>query len=73
MLCKFFATFPDLDSVGSGYIRLLNQSSIRTLFFAHDAITVLNSRVDLICEVIAIFDCKQKITAVSEKGGLERL
>ena len=73
MLCRFSATFPDLDGVRSGYIRSLNQNSIRTLFFAHDALTVLNSRIELTCEVIAIFDCKQTITAVSEKGGLERL
>ena len=73
MLFRFSATFLDLNSVRSGYIRLVNQNSIRTLFFTHDAVTLLNSRIDLICEVIAIFDCKQKISAVSEKDGLERL
>ena len=44
-----------------------------TLLFAHDALTVLESRIYLVCEIITIFDCKQQIPAVSEKDGLEQL
>jgi hypothetical protein len=63
VLFRFSATFLDLDSVKSGHIRLLNQNNIRTLFFANDALTLLNSRIELICEVIAIFDCKKNYSS----------
>jgi len=69
VLFRFSATFLDLNSVRSGYIRLVNQNSIRTLFFTHDAVTLLNSRIDLICEVIAIFVANKKFQQLAKRMG----